>query len=82
MEINVIDERKKPVTVKDLDCGDTFVVEKDGILSDVFMVTDEYDEEDSRIVLCMNLANGAIYQTFYEYTEVIPVESKLEVTIR
>ena len=82
MEIAILDERKKPVTVKDLDCGDTFVVEKNGILSDVFMVTDEYDKENSTIILCMNLANGAIFQSFYESTEVIPVECKLEVTIR
>lgn len=82
MEIIINDERRKPIRVKDLDCGDTFVLEENGILSDVFMVTDECDKDDDTIILCMNLAKGVIFHSFFEDTAVTPVETKLEVKVK
>lgn len=79
MKINVTNERKS-VKAKDLKYGDTFVIEENGILSDVYMVTDEYDEDEIR--LCVNLAKGIVIYSIDEDTVVIPVECKLEVTIR
>lgn len=81
MEIIINDERRKPIKIKDLECGDTFVLEENGILSDVFMVSDECDEDDNTIILCMNLAKGIIFHTFFGDTIVIPVETKLEARI-
>lgn len=77
MEIVVSNERKT-VPIGSLNVGDTFIIESIPAQV-VFMVTDEYADDNEENVLCVDLASGVIQRWTRYDTEVTPVKCKLEV---
>ena len=76
MEI-VVSDGRKTVPIGRLGVGDTFMVKNNP--TNVYIVTDEYGDDNDEIVLCVDLKSGVIQHWTKYNTEVIPVKSKLEV---